>query len=108
MAQKVVCDTCGASYDDPESLRITKRWIADGYAPCPNFRCRGQLQIKEQEDREIWHCSCELDRQLAEILVNAMPDEAFNQIAKHLQKPPITNEADKYDLLYQLWGCRKI
>lgn len=45
---KVVCNKCGASYDDQESIDMAKKWIEEGYAPCPNIACPGQLELKDQ------------------------------------------------------------
>ena len=45
---KAVCDQCGATYDDAESIEQARKWIADGYAPCPNISCPGQLTIVEE------------------------------------------------------------
>ena len=42
---KAVCNQCGASYEDVESIELARKWIADGYAPCPNISCPGQLTI---------------------------------------------------------------
>jgi len=42
---KAVCDQCGASYDDVESIELVRKWVAEGYAPCPNISCPGQLTI---------------------------------------------------------------
>ena len=51
--KEVVCDTCGAVYRDYESIELVEKWAADGYAPCPNIWCRGQLLIREiHEDAE--------------------------------------------------------
>jgi len=44
---KVVCNQCGATYDDKESIEMAKKWAEEGYAPCPNISCPGQLEIKE-------------------------------------------------------------
>lgn len=47
MTEKAVCNKCGAEYTDAESIELAKKWTADGYAPCPNLGCRGQLEIKQ-------------------------------------------------------------
>jgi len=44
---KVVCDKCGAVYDDKESIELAKKWIEEGYAPCPNIACHGHLELRE-------------------------------------------------------------
>lgn len=46
MGEVVKCNGCGATYDDPESIELTKKWIADGYAPCPNIGCSGEMEVK--------------------------------------------------------------
>lgn len=51
MPEKVVCGQCGATYTDPESIELAKKWIADGYAPCPNISCRGQLELKQDAEK---------------------------------------------------------
>lgn len=50
MAEKVVCNKCGAVYTDRESVDQVKKWKAegDGYAPCPNISCPGELEIKSE------------------------------------------------------------
>ncbi len=49
--QKTVarCNKCGATYTDIESIEMARTWAADGYAPCPNITCPGELEIKETE-----------------------------------------------------------
>jgi len=44
---KVVCNKCGATYDDKESVEMVVEWAEEGYTPCPNISCPGQLEIKE-------------------------------------------------------------
>lgn len=48
MDKKAVCNKCGAAYTDKESIDQVEKWIAEGYAPCPNISCPGQLEIKEE------------------------------------------------------------
>ena len=48
MSEKVVCNRCGATYEDEESVELAKRWIAEGYAPCPNISCPGELILKKE------------------------------------------------------------
>lgn len=49
MKQVVVrCNRCGSTYEDAESVQQVRKWLAEeGFAPCPNLSCRGQLEIKE-------------------------------------------------------------
>lgn len=49
MAEKVVCNRCGAEYSDSESIELVKKWTAEGYAPCPNLYCPGHLEVKKEE-----------------------------------------------------------
>lgn len=51
MTEKVVCNQCGAEYEDTESIEQVKRWNAedDGYAPCPNISCSGEMEVKDIE-----------------------------------------------------------
>lgn len=49
MTRFVECNKCLARYDDEESVELVEKWIADGYAPCPNISCPGQLTIKEDD-----------------------------------------------------------
>ncbi|MBA7693072.1 hypothetical protein ES703_101647 [subsurface metagenome] len=44
---KAICNQCGATYTDKESIDLAKKWTAQGYAPCPNLSCQGELEIKE-------------------------------------------------------------
>ena len=44
---KVVCNKCGATYTDKDSIEMVKKWAEEGYAPCPNISCPGQLELKE-------------------------------------------------------------
>ena len=46
MIVKVVCNKCGATYEDKESVELAKKWIKEGYAPCPNITCQGELELK--------------------------------------------------------------
>ena len=41
------CKECGATYEDKESIELVKKWIAEGYAPCPNIACKGEMELKE-------------------------------------------------------------
>ncbi len=45
-----VCNKCGASYMDRESIELVEKWIKEGYAPCPNLSCSGQMILKEFPD----------------------------------------------------------
>lgn len=49
MAKVAKCNKCGAEYTDQESIDMVEQWQKDGYAPCPNISCPGQLEIKEEE-----------------------------------------------------------
>lgn len=42
---KVKCDKCGIEYTDTESVEMVKKWVSDGYSPCPNIPCNGQLYV---------------------------------------------------------------
>ena len=43
---KVVCKVCGAEYQDEESVALVKKWLENGYAPCPNISCPGEMEVK--------------------------------------------------------------
>ncbi len=47
--EKTVCSECGTTYSDEGDIELVKKWLntEDGYAPCPNFSCAGQMEIKE-------------------------------------------------------------
>lgn len=45
---KVICNRCGVTYEDNESIEMVRKWSAEGYAPCPNLSCPGELEIKEE------------------------------------------------------------
>jgi len=46
MTEKVRCSRCDAEYTDQDSIQMVKKWLEDdGYAPCPNISCPGQLAI---------------------------------------------------------------
>lgn len=45
---KVICNRCGETFEDKESIEMVKKWSAEGYAPCPNLSCPGELEIKEE------------------------------------------------------------
>lgn len=47
MTVKVVCNKCGATYTNQESIEMVEKWVAEGYAPCPNIACQGELELKE-------------------------------------------------------------
>lgn len=49
---KVICNKCGATYTDPESIELAKKWVKEGYAPCPNLSCPGELEIREDKTNE--------------------------------------------------------
>jgi len=59
MPEKLVCDRCGTTYTDDESIQSAKRefhqWAAlcqkdgdepRGLSPCPVFPCPGELILK--------------------------------------------------------------
>lgn len=59
MAEKLVCDRCGAEYSDKPSIQMAKTmavsWRAQckqdsvearGIAPCPIISCKGELILK--------------------------------------------------------------
>ncbi len=43
---KAVCNRCGVTYDDKGSIDMVRKWAEEGYAPCPNISCPGQLELK--------------------------------------------------------------
>jgi len=45
--EKVVCNQCGAEYEDKESMELAKKWIEEGYAPCPNLSCPGEMELRK-------------------------------------------------------------
>lgn len=57
--EKLVCDRCGITYTDEESIKFAKLWEkrhiaicaedgveARGVAPCPILSCRGELCLE--------------------------------------------------------------
>ena len=46
MADKAECNKCGAVYEDKGSIDMVKKWIMEGYAPCPNIACKGEMKIE--------------------------------------------------------------
>ena len=46
--ERAVCNKCGATYEDKESIDLVKKWLKTGYAPCPNISCSGEMEIKEE------------------------------------------------------------
>ena len=51
MPKKAVCNVCGAEYTDAPSIEMVTKWGSegDGFAPCPNMSCPGQMEIKGGE-----------------------------------------------------------
>ena len=45
--EKAVCNRCGATYEDKESIELIKKWLRNGQAPCPNLSCPGRMEIKK-------------------------------------------------------------
>ena len=39
------CKKCGQVYQDRDSVEMVKKMQADGYAPCPNMQCSGEMEI---------------------------------------------------------------
>ncbi len=54
--KKTICNRCGVTYDDEDSVKMVEQWQESGYAPCPNLDCPGQLEIKEQEEPKCPRC----------------------------------------------------
>lgn len=57
--------------------------------------------------QQIWHCPSELDRKLADMLVGNLPSHVWQQLGQHFGKGYPHTQADKYDLVYRLLGCKK-
>jgi len=54
MAEKVVCNKCGAEYTDLGSAEMVRDWLAkDGYAPCPNIGCSGEMEIRNVPEEAV-------------------------------------------------------
>jgi len=49
VVERAVCNKCGATYTDKESIEMVRKWIKEGYAPCPNLSCPGQMELKKEE-----------------------------------------------------------
>lgn len=45
MSDAVVCKVCKGVYRDQESVVQAKKWIQEGYAPCPMINCSGELEL---------------------------------------------------------------
>jgi hypothetical protein len=45
MDEIVACKVCKTKYSDKESIELTKKWIKEGYAPCPNISCPGEMEV---------------------------------------------------------------
>lgn len=43
--ESVRCNKCGVTYTDKESVEMVKKWIEEGYAPCPNISCPGEFEL---------------------------------------------------------------
>ena len=50
MAKKAVCSICGVEYTDADSIEMVEKWRSegDGFAPCPNLLCSGQMRMTEE------------------------------------------------------------
>jgi len=46
--EKVVCNKCGATFKDKESIELVKKWTTEGYAPCPNLSCSGEMRLEPE------------------------------------------------------------
>ena len=44
---KAVCNKCGVVYTDHESIEMVTKWSEEGFAPCPNISCPGELEIQK-------------------------------------------------------------
>ena len=49
MSEVVRCNKCGATYEDKESVELVKKWKTEGYAPCPNMSCSGQMGVFKKD-----------------------------------------------------------
>ena len=61
----------------------------------------------EQTQEQIWHCPCQPDRELAEILVKHLGFDTWFRLSAYFGKPYPHSLAEKYDLIYRLMGCKK-
>jgi len=43
-----VCNKCGNTYTDKGSIEMVRKWIKEGYAPCPIISCPGEFEITLQ------------------------------------------------------------
>ena len=58
-------------------------------------------------EQATWHCPSEIGRELADILVKFHKPEYWRDLANHFGKPYPQTEADRYDLVYRLLGCKR-
>ena len=61
----------------------------------------------QQTQEQIWHCPCQPDRELADILVHQFSFEVWRKIATRFGKGYPHLLAEKYALIYRLIGCKK-
>lgn len=52
MGEAVKCNRCGLTYHDKESIELVKKWLTEGYAPCPNLQCPGEMELCEARNRD--------------------------------------------------------
>jgi len=52
----VRCNKCGATYNDTESIELVQKWTKEGYAPCPNLCCPGQLEVTTPRNKQERGC----------------------------------------------------
>jgi len=69
MAEVVRCNGCGATYDDAESIEQVKKWKTEGYAPCPNISCPGEMEVTITDSQG-----------------NVLPEKEANQLLAKLQR----------------------
>lgn len=69
MAEVVRCNKCGATYEDKESVELVKKWKTEGYAPCPNISCPGEMEVTITDSQG-----------------NVLPEKEANQLLAKLQR----------------------
>jgi len=55
---------------------------------------------------EEWHCESEIDRKLADTLVDVIGVQTWDKIAEHFGTGYPYHTEDKYHLVYRLMGCK--
>ena len=125
--EKLVCDRCGLTYTDRESIESAKAHASEwaglcrrdgdeprGISPCPNIRCPGELLLKHTSTRPrpdtikevLDRYPCLVGHMICESLGYFTPESAANALLFYIRGEPFSCEW--YTHMARGWDEKKL